>query len=133
MKQTFADSFYFLALFNPGDAAHDRAVAEARTLTGRLLTTDWILTEVADALSDPVNRVACGEMIDDLRQSSRVEIVPASRSLLDAAWALYRKRPDKDWSLTDCTSFVVMDEQQTRDALTGDHHFEQAGFRALLA
>jgi predicted nucleic acid-binding protein len=133
VKHTFADSFYFLALFNPGDAAHDRAVAEARTLTGRLLTTDWILTEVADALSDPVNRVACGEMIDDLRQSSRVEIVPASRSLLDAAWALYRKRPDKDWSLTDCTSFVVMDEQQTRDALTGDHHFEQAGFRALLA
>ena len=133
MKRTFADSFYFLALFNSGDAAHDRAVAEARTLTGKLLTTDWVLTEVADALSDPVNRAACGQMIDDLRQSSRVEIVPASRSLFDGAWALFRKRPDKDWSLTDCTSFVVMEEHNIGDALTGDHHFEQAGFRALFA
>lgn len=46
---------------------------------------------------------------------------------------LYRARPDKEWSLTDCTSFVVMNECGLTDALTGDRHFEQAGFKALLA
>jgi hypothetical protein len=58
--------------------------------------------------------------------------VPASRELFDSGWALYQDRPDKDWSLTDCISFVAMRERGIIEALTGDHHFEQAGFRALL-
>jgi len=45
---------------------------------------------------------------------------------------LYARRPDKSWSLTDCISFVVMTDRGLTEALTGDHHFEQAGFRALL-
>jgi len=45
---------------------------------------------------------------------------------------LYAERPDKGWSLTDCISFVVMRQQGITQALTGDHHFEQAGFTALL-
>lgn len=129
---TFADSFYLLALFNPRDADHDLAVAASQTISGAVVTTDWVLTEVADALSDPVNRVACGEFLDDLWRSPRVQIEAASRKLFNAGWALFRQRPDKDWSLTDCISFVVMQEHGIADALTGDRHFEQAGFRALL-
>ena len=45
---------------------------------------------------------------------------------------LYEERPDKEWSLTDCLSFVVMKDENLREALTGDQHFEQAGFIALL-
>jgi predicted nucleic acid-binding protein len=45
---------------------------------------------------------------------------------------LYDSRPDKQWSLTDCISFVVMQDRGIVEALTGDHHFEQAGFTALL-
>ena len=45
----------------------------------------------------------------------------------------YERRPDKDWSLTDCLSFLLMEERGITEALTADHHFEQAGFRALLA
>ena len=45
---------------------------------------------------------------------------------------MFAARPDKDWSLTDCISFVVMQERNIQDALTADHHFEQAGFVALL-
>jgi predicted nucleic acid-binding protein len=44
----------------------------------------------------------------------------------------YESRPDKAWSLTDCISFVVMNQHGLTEALTGDHHFEQAGFTALL-
>lgn len=132
MKPTFADSFYLLALFNGRDAAHQRAVAASQQLQGTLVTTDWILVETADALSDSANRTRFAEFFDDLRRSPRVEIEPASRALFDAGWDLYRKRPDKDWSLTDCISFVVMHDRGIADALTGDHHFEQAGFRAVL-
>ena len=46
--------------------------------------------------------------------------------------AMHKERSDKSWSLTDCISFVVMGEHGITDALTGDRHFEQAGFRALL-
>jgi uncharacterized protein len=45
---------------------------------------------------------------------------------------LFAGRPDKEWSLTDCVSFVVMEAQGIREALTTDEHFIQAGFRALL-
>jgi predicted nucleic acid-binding protein len=91
-----------------------------------------VLAETADALSDSVNRSSCTAFIDDLRRSPHVEIEPASRESFDAGWDLYRKRPDKDWSLTDCISFVTMQGRGIVEALTGDHHFEQAGFRALL-
>lgn len=132
MKYTFADRFYFLALFNASDSAHERALRASTTLEGVLVSTDWVLTEMADALCDPINRAGCIELIDDLHRSPRVQIWPASRELFDAGWTLYRKRPDKGWSLTDCISFVVMQRQAITDALTGDRHFEQAGFRVLL-
>lgn len=132
MTKIFVDSFYLLALFNGRDAAHERAVAASKQLQDDLISTDWVFVETADALCDPVNRRGCGLFVDDLRRSSRFEIEPASRELFDAGWELYKKRPDKEWSLTDCISFVVMQNRGIADALTGDHHFEQAGFRALL-
>jgi predicted nucleic acid-binding protein len=121
-----------LALFNPRDAAHARAVEASRAIQGNLLTTDWILTETADALCGELNRVRCVAFLEDLRNSLLVEIEPASRKLFAAGWKLYRDRPDKDWSLTDCISFVVMHERGVSEALTADHHFEQAGFKILL-
>jgi predicted nucleic acid-binding protein len=132
VKQTFADSFYLLALFNGSDAAHDRALKASAELEGTLVTSDWVLAETADALCDPLNRNRCVEFLDDLRRSTRVVVEPASRMSFDAGWKLYRERPDKEWSLTDCISFVLMQKYSIRDALTGDHHFEQTGFRALL-
>ena len=133
MKLVFADSFYFLALYNPRDSAHDRAIEAARSFKGTLVTTDWVLAELADALSDPINRKGCIELINDLRKSTHIEIESATRESFDAGWALYQQRHDKDWSLTDCISFVVMKNREVSEALTGDHHFSQAGFRVLLA
>ena len=59
-------------------------------------------------------------------------IVPAEQGLFDRGAALYAERPDKAWSLTDCISFVIMQDHGLRDAPTGDHHFEQAGFNLLM-
>lgn len=132
MRRLFADTFYLLALFNPRDAAHPRAVASSSLPQRRFVTTDWVLTEVADALSDSTNRAACVAFLDDVRRSPLVDVIPATRELFEKGWTLYAARPDKDWSLTDCISFTVMQDRGISEALTGDHHFEQAGFTALL-
>ena len=60
------------------------------------------------------------------------EVVPETTDLFKEGLKLYSSRPDKGWSLTDCLSFVVMKERGILDALTSDHHFNQAGFHALL-
>jgi predicted nucleic acid-binding protein len=72
------------------------------------------------------------DFILHLRASAPCEIVPASRELLDRALDFYHQHADKKWTLTDCVSFVIMRERGVTDALTGDKHFEQAGFVALL-
>jgi hypothetical protein len=69
----------------------------------------------------------------DLCTDPYTTIVGFSEPLFQAALDLYARRPDKGWSLTDCTSFVVMQRDGLTDALTGDHHFAQAGFVPLLA
>jgi len=132
MNAVFADSFYFLARLNPRDQAHQEAVRLGTEDSRPLVTTDWVLTEVGDAMSAPTNRPAFLRLLDLLRSSREVEIVPATRELLDRGVVLFSERPDKEWSLTDCISFVVMRERQLSEAFTGDQHFEQAGFRALL-
>ena len=71
-------------------------------------------------------------MLNGLKRNPKVTIVPASQELFNRGVEFFRERPDKEWTLTDCTSFIVMQQGEMTDALTGDHHFEQAGFVALL-
>ena len=132
MTPYFADTFYYLALLNPSDQAHSGVVRVTAALDRPLVTTAWILTEVADALCAPERRVAVAEFIDGIRVDPEVQVVPPTAELFTRGFTLFRDRPDKYWSLTDCISFVVMQERGLREALTGDHHFEQAGFVALL-
>lgn len=132
MNRVFADTFYFLALLNPRDAAHVRATAYTLGFQGEMVTTAWVLTELADALSQPVNRAKFAATLKELRGNPQARIIPPDTQLFSDGIALYESRPDKDWSLTDCISFQVMRNEGITEALTGDHHFEQAGFVALL-
>jgi hypothetical protein len=132
MNTVFADAFYFVARLNRHDQHHERALALSRDFRADLLTTDWVLMEVADALAESEARARIREFVVHLRQSPACEVVAASRDLLDRALELYHQHADKEWTLTDCTSFVVMRERQISRALTADHHFEQAGFVPLL-
>lgn len=132
MSRCFADTHYFLALLNKGDVSHRRAVEFSRRNNRRLLTTAWIVVEVADALAHPPNRRYALILRDLLRVTPSIHVVPADAELFEAGFDLFEQRADKAWSLTDCISFVVMKRERITDALTGDHHFEQAGFHALL-
>ena len=132
MKAVFADAFYFVALLNRADQHHARTVVAARQLREPLLTTEWVLTEFADALAESTSRRLVLPFIRSLERDSQVTIIRASPELLQRGLRLYDERGDKQWSLTDCISFVVMEAEGITDALTGDRHFKQAGFRALL-
>lgn len=132
MTPIFADTVYFLALLNPSDQWHPRAKALGLELGDPLLTTEFVLMEVGDALSHPGNREHFARLTKLLYGQADVEIVDATSELFRHGCDLHARRRDKEWSLTDCTSFVVMNQRGIELALTSDHHFEQAGFRVLL-
>jgi predicted nucleic acid-binding protein len=129
---TFGDSFYFIALLNPADQFHAEAVRMARSRTRLLYTTTWVLVEVADALSTPGLRRHVQQSLAGIAAHPRTRLIPADEAWYDKGMTLFGARPDKSWSLTDCISFAIMTELGLTEALTGDHHFEQAGFRALF-
>lgn len=132
MNAVFADAAYFFALMNPADDHYARALEFARQPPGPLVTTCWVLAEVGDGFSQPKHRAKFARLLELLDSTPDIEVLPPSDEQFRAGSTLHGLRPDKDWSLTDCISFSVMTERGLTDALTTDHHFEQAGFRALL-
>jgi len=132
MKPVFADTVYYLALTNPRDQYAPPATRFTAGFSGAFVTTAWVLAEVANSLARGPNRALFCELYQDLAKDHRVTIVPAAQELFEQGIELFAKRPDKEWSLTDCISFIVMQEYGLTDALTADRHFEQAGFKILL-
>ncbi|MBV9243083.1 MAG: type II toxin-antitoxin system VapC family toxin [Acidobacteria bacterium] len=135
MPPKFIDTSYVYALINPSDQWHMKAVDWQTRLSAKdapLLTTEFVLAEIADGLSSPRFRVAATKIIHTLKENPGVEIVPATSALFSAGLELFGSRSDKDWGLTDCTSFEAMTARGLTAALTTDDHFRQAGFRALL-
>ena len=132
MILTFADTYYYLALLNPRDANHGKALATSGQRQGKLVTTRWVLAEVGDAMAAPQHRPRFVNLMSTIESDADTNIVGATDSLFREGVALFGQRLDKDWPLTDCISFVVMQHHGIQEALTGDHHFEQAGLTALL-
>lgn len=128
----FVDTMFVLALINTRDQFHGQAQMLADQLTGApLLTTDSVLLEIGNALARSYKAEAIA-IINDFLTADDVEIVRLTPLLFDRAWALYQQYQDKPWGLVDCISFIVMRDHQIHDAATGDQHFVQAGFRALM-
>nr|WP_274381941.1 PIN domain-containing protein [Myxacorys almedinensis] len=133
--KVFVDTAAWIALTNADDELHPRADQVMNDLLSRkakLITTEFVLLEVADALSTPRLRFNTVQLINRLRQTPILQLIPLSPDLMTNGWMLYSQRLDKSWGLTDCTSFVVMLSEQITEAFTSDRHFEQAGFIKLL-
>ena len=135
MSQVFVDTAAWLALLNQSDRLHQQAKAVEKSLkvNRRLwVTTDFILIEVADALCRVSQRSQTAKLIKNLKKLKSVFVVALDPELLEQGLALYESRLDKDWGLTDCISFVVMEQRGITEAFTSDRHFEQAGFTRLM-
>jgi predicted nucleic acid-binding protein len=131
----FLDTGYLIALFSAKDTFHANAVllqAQAVRERRRLLTTDAVLFEVGAAFSRVAMRKVGAAIMNTLLHDPNIEVVPLSAAHRDQAVELVTQHLDKDWSLCDCFSFVLMRERGLDQALAADHHFAQAGFEALL-
>jgi predicted nucleic acid-binding protein len=130
----FADTGFWIALLEQRDQYADQAFMWKAWLTDRrrLLTTDFVLWEVLNALAVPSTRQDAAEVYRQCRAGLGVDLIRLDSHQIDRAFVLYAARMDKAWSLTDCHFFIVMRERGLTDALTADRHFVQAGFRALL-
>jgi len=134
-EKVFVDTAAFIGILVDKEENHKSAIevmSDLRAKKARLFITEAVLFELANALSAIEFRARAVSFIDTLRKLSSFEIVLTNAELFEKALRLYRERPDKEWSLTDCASFVVMKERGINLAFTSDKHFEQAGFVKLL-
>jgi uncharacterized protein len=133
VRTVFVDTGYWEAVLNPNDQLHERARAASSALgKARLVTSEMVLSELLAALSRLPVRSYVIAGVDRIRANPNVEVVPQTSLQFARAFDLYRRRADKEWSLTDCASFEVMEARGISEALAHDQHFEQAGFVALL-
>ena len=134
-RKVFLDTGFAIAMVSPRDVYHGRAIQLADELNAArtaIITTRAVLLEIGAALAKAAYREAAVSLIDLLENDPQVEILPLSDDLFAQAFELFRARTDKEWSLADCLSFVVMRQCGVQAALAADAHFQQAGFKALL-
>ena len=135
MKKVFADAGYWFAVINVHDDLHDKAIRISSSLSPHLIvTSEMALCKVAAYFSDkgPRLRQAVVDLIRSIRTNPNSRVTPQTSSQFQDALVLYERSSDKEWSLTDCSSFLIMRKLRITEALAHDKHFEQAGFVPLL-
>ena len=130
MKAVFADTFYWIALTLPGDAAY----ARAQQIGDDIVTTEEVLSEYLTffSASPEYLRREVANNVEAILHDPTVRIIAQSHDSFVAGFELYQARPDKGYSLTDCISMQAMRKEGLIEVLTNDRHFEQEGFRALF-
>ena len=135
MRVTFVDTLYLVALFNPRDQWHERAIAASRLVAeSKLITTEDVLVELLNFFSEYGEKARRGAVTqaEVVLGGANIEVAPQSHEAFMAGLTLYKARPDKGFSLTDCISMHAMRERGVSDILTHDNHFRQEGFTVLL-
>jgi uncharacterized protein len=129
----FIDTSGWAYFLDSQDTLHSvvvTSVKQAVKKRRRLVTTNYIITELVALLSSRFHlpRQQVIKAINLIKWDASVEVVHIERTMDDEAWALLEQRLDKEWSLVDASSFIVMKRFGMIEALTTDHHFTQAGF-----
>ena len=135
MDKIFLDAAYAIALSSVTYKYHQKAENLAKQIETegiKLITTRAVILEIGNALAKLRYRAAAIELLNSIEEDPNIEIISLYEELYKRAIELYRQRQDKEWGITDCISFVVMEDYALTKALTTDDHFQQAGFRALL-
>lgn len=131
MIPVFADTSFYIAILNPADELHEKALAAVDRNARTIVTTEYVLVELANYFASR-NRSLFMRLIEIARHDAETEIVPSSADLFERGVHLFASRQDKSWSLTDCISIVVMEDHGINAVLSSDRHFEQAGFHLLI-
>lgn len=132
MADYFADTSFWIALVDRRDAYHSQAAEWSQKISCRLITTEAVLLETANAFSRPGWRGKVIALFNHITSRDDIEVVAFSNAIWSRGWKLFNDRHDKSWSLTDCISFEVMKERGLIDVLSADSHFRQAGSHPLL-
>jgi predicted nucleic acid-binding protein len=137
MTGCFGDASYWIALCDADDEFHEQATEYSNLLKlerAPIVTTQLVLNEMLNPRSGTTRaqRLAAVLMVDEINRNHRISVEPQSSAQFAEAFEWMRHRIDKEWSITDCASFLVMQEHGITEALTSDRHFEQAGYIALL-
>jgi predicted nucleic acid-binding protein len=131
----FLDTSGLIALIRRKDTMHRQATrvfAQFGDGNTPLVTSEWVLAEFLASAARPLLREAAIAVTDELRDSSLALVVASGRRSFAAALDLFRSRPDKEWSLVDCSSILICETRRVRRVFTHDHHFKQAGLDTLL-
>ncbi len=134
-SSVFLDTAALLALANRRDSLHEQAKSVRSRITKErrtVLTTEWVLTEFLNAMQRPPARTLAIHMVEQLRQSKRVQILPVSPSDWQKGYRLYQDRMDKAWSLVDCISIQLCQQWSIQEVFTSDRNFAQAGYQILM-
>ena len=135
MKLAFVDTLYFVALFNPRDQWHERAIAASKVIAEtKLITTEEVLIELLNFYSEYGEKARRGAVsqAEGILSGANIDVALQSHEGFMAGLTLYKARPDKGYSLTDCISMHTMRERGITDIFTHDDHFRQEGFKLLL-
>jgi predicted nucleic acid-binding protein len=137
MNDRFVDTSGWAAWIEPSDKHHFQAVEVFNDVIeqgGKFITTNWVLVELTTLLTSPIRFAKTKQikLFGEIRRDPCLSVVTIDVELEAVAWKLWEDRADKQWTLVDCSSFVVMSRYGLREALTADRHFEQAGFIKLL-
>lgn len=134
--EVFLDTAFAVALSSPTNQYYERANELADELEleeTTLITTRAVIFEIGNAMAKQRHRKDAITLLKSIKEDELIEVIPISEELYARAEKLFCDRPDKQWSLTDCVSFIIMNDLGLTEALTPDEHFKQAGFRILMA
>ena len=137
VKKIFIDTWAWVALANENDAWHEVAeiLNQDLVIAGYLyVTTNFVLDESYTLIQARVHKQAAidfGEEIRVSKETGVLKIIHISEEIEEEAWRIFKTYKDKDFSFTDCTSFVVMQQLGINEAFTDDVHFSQFGFIRL--
>ena len=136
-SEIFADTSGWASLIDKTQPQHEvaaRLYHSTRQRGLKMVTTNYVITELVALLTSPLRlpRTRIIAIVDGIRSSPYFEVVHVDTALDENAWQLLKQRSDKEWSLVDCASFVIMQQRGIVEAVTTDHHFEQAGYVRLL-
>ena len=134
MRRIFADTLYWIAIVLPNDPWSETAKS-VDLEDARVVTTEEVLSEFLTGVAgfgERTRRLAC-ELVRTVLDSEEISVISQSHESFEGGLALYERRPDKKYSLTDCITMNVMRREGIAEILTNDHHFAQEGFHRLMS